>query len=137
MKVNGGTAVAAAPALSIRHPGGFTLIEMLVALAILAIALAAVQRSVMVSLDNAFELKQRLLASWVADNRLAEIRATRVLPPAGETSGTEHQAGITFHWNSQVSTTPNPYVERVEIRVSAAAGGEHALAILVGYLVNR
>jgi general secretion pathway protein I len=110
---------------------------MLVALAILAIALAAVQRAVSVSLDNAFELKQRLLASWVADNRLAELRATRLLPPSGESRGNETQAGITFHWKSQVSATPNPYVERVEIRVSASADNDHALAILVGYLVNR
>jgi len=117
--------------------GGFTLIEMLVALAILAIALAAVQRAVSGSLDNAFELKQRLLASWVADNRLAELRATRVLPPSGEIRGEEIQAGITFHWKSQVSGTPNPYVERVEIRVAATADSEHALATLVGYLVNR
>ena len=116
---------------------GFTLIEMLVALAILAIALAAVQRAVSVSLDNAFELKQRLLASWVADNRLAELRALRVLPPTGETRGEEIQAGIKFHWQSQVSTTPNPYVERVEIRVGTAADNPHALAILVGYLVSR
>jgi general secretion pathway protein I len=121
----------------VKSRAGFTLIEMLVALAILAIALAAVQRSIMGSLDNAYELKQRLLASWVADNRLAELRATRLLPPTGETSGEEVQAGITFHWKSQVSTTPNPYVERVEIRVAANAESDHALALLVGYLVNR
>ena len=116
---------------------GFTLIEMLVALAILAIALAAVQRAVSGSLDNAFELKQRLLASWVADNRLAELRALRVLPPTGETRGEEPQAGIVFHWKSDISNTPNPYVERVEIRVTATAENEHALAVLVGYLVKR
>ena len=80
---------------------GFTLIEMLIALAILAIALAAVQRAVSGALDNAFALKQRLLASWVADNRLAELRAPRVLPPIGETKGEELQAGINFHWSSQ------------------------------------
>jgi general secretion pathway protein I len=116
---------------------GFTLIEMLVALAILAIALAAVQRSVSGSLDNAFELKQRLLASWVADNRLAELRATQVLPPVGETRGEEDQAGIRFHWKTEVSATPNPFVERVEIRVSNSTDGDHALNTLVGYLVNR
>jgi general secretion pathway protein I len=116
---------------------GFTLIEMLVALAILAIALAAAQRSVSGSIDNAFALKQRLLASWVADNRLAELRATRLLPAPGETQGEETQAGITFHWKTQVSTTPNPYVERVEIRVANTTNGDFALATLVGYLVKR
>lgn len=120
-----------------RRGGGFTLIEMLVALVILAISLAAVQRAVSGALDNAFELKQRLLASWVAENRLAELRALRVLPPTGETSGEEEQAGIHFHWRSQVSDTPNPYVERVEIRVATTADNDHALAMLVGYLVNR
>lgn len=120
-----------------RHRGGFTLIEMLVALAILAIALAAVQRAVSGSLDNAYELKQRLLAGWVADNRLAELRALRVLPPVGETSGEETQAGIVFYWQSQVSGTPNPFVERVDIRVMASPEADHALAILVGYLVKR
>jgi len=117
--------------------GGFTLIEMLVALAILAIALAAVQRAVSGSIDNAFELKQRLLASWIADNRLAELRAIRLLPATGEIRGEEIQAGITFHWKSQVSTTPNPFVERVEIRVTASPDSEFALVTLVGYLVKR
>lgn len=116
---------------------GFTLIEMLVALAILAIALAAAQRSVMVSLDNAHELKQRLLATWVADNRLAELRATRVLPPIGEVSGKETQAGIEYFWKTQVSGTPNPFVVRVEVTVHSDADNPHALADLVGYLVNR
>jgi general secretion pathway protein I len=117
--------------------GGFTLIEMLVALAILAIALAAVQRAVSGSLDNAFELKQRLLASWVADNRLAELRALRVCRPPARRAAKKPRPASYFTGKARSATRPIRYVERVEIRVTAAAESEHALAVLVGYLVKR
>jgi general secretion pathway protein I len=116
---------------------GFTLIEMLVALAILAIALAATQRAMSGALGNAYELRQRLLAGWVAENRLAELRASRALPALGETAGEEQQAGITFHWRVNVGSTPNAAIRRVEVRVLAGADDAHALSTLVGYLGDR
>ncbi len=116
---------------------GFTLIEMLVALAILAIALAATQRAMSGALGNAYDLRQRLLATWVAENRLAELRATRTLPDLGEIAGEEPQAGITFHWRIHVGATPNAAIRRVEIRVLAGANDTHALSTLVGYLGER
>jgi len=57
------------------HAKGFTLIEVLVALAILAIALAAAARASSMSISNSDTLKLRLLANWVAQNRLAEHTA--------------------------------------------------------------
>lgn len=116
---------------------GFTLIEILVALAILAIALAATQRATSGALGNAYELRQRLLASWVAENRLAELRAMRTLPALGEMAGEERQAGMDFHWRINVSATPNAAIRRVEIRVLAGANDAHALSTLVGYLGER
>ena len=101
---------------------GFTLIEVLVALAILAIALAAASRASAMMANSSVELRQRLLASWVAQNRLAE--------------GEVEQAGLKLTWHETVSATPNQAFRRVEIRVGAAGGDEHALARLTGYLAR-
>ncbi len=116
---------------------GFTLIEMLVALAILAVALAATQRALAVAIDNASELKLRLFAGWVAENRLAELRAAGQPPVVGERSGEAEQAGLRFRWTEQVSQTFNQDFRRVEIRVLPVGGDDHAKATLVGYLTTQ
>lgn len=64
---------------------GFTLLETLVALAILAIALSAAFRAVGATTGSAEGLRDRLLADWVAQNRLAELRAAGSFPPSGAT----------------------------------------------------
>ena len=72
---------------------GFTLVEVLVALAIVAVALAAASRSVALSTDSALEHKLRVLSGVVAENRMAEFAARRAWPGVGLTEGTERQAG--------------------------------------------
>ena len=65
---------------------GFTLLETLVALAILAIALSAAFRAVGATTGSAEGLRDRLLADWVAQNRLAELRAAgAAFRPSGAT----------------------------------------------------
>jgi general secretion pathway protein I len=115
---------------------GFTLIEVLVALAILAIALAAASRASAMMANSSVELRQRLLASWVAQNRLAELQARRAWPDAGTREGEVEQAGLKLTWHETVSATPNRAFRRVEIRVGAAGRDEHALARLTGYLAR-
>ncbi|MGH8720276.1 MAG: type II secretion system minor pseudopilin GspI [Burkholderiales bacterium] len=113
---------------------GFTLLEVLVALAILAVALAAAARAASTATDSAGDLKARLLAGWVAQNRLAEHIARRSFPAAGENEGTESQAGFNFRWREIVSETPNPAFRKIEIKVSPADDSDRVLATLSTYL---
>ncbi|HEX4522110.1 MAG TPA: type II secretion system minor pseudopilin GspI [Casimicrobiaceae bacterium] len=113
---------------------GFTLVEVLVALAIVAVALAAGFRSVAQSAESATALKSRTLALWVAQNRLAAAQLESPVPPSGERTGTETQAGAAFTWRESVSGTPNPAFRKIEIDVGDSARPDYTLARLVGYL---
>ena len=113
---------------------GFTLLEVLVALAILAIALAAAGRSVALSTDSTAEIKQRVLAGLVAENRLGELVARRAWPGVGVTEGTERQGGLDFRWRAEVIATPHPGLRRIEIQVTEASDPAHELRRLVGVL---
>jgi general secretion pathway protein I len=113
---------------------GFTLVEVLVALAIVAVALAAGFRSVAQSTDSATALKARTLALWVAENRLAAAQLETPGPAVGERSGNDDEAGARFAWHATVVSTPNPAFRRVEITVAEAARPDYVLARLVGYV---
>lgn len=113
---------------------GFTLVEVLVALAIVAVALAAGFRSVAQSADSATALKARTLALWVAQNRLAAAQLETPGPAMGDRGGDEVQAGAAFTWHESVLGTPNPAFRRVEITVAEAARPDYVLARLVGYV---
>ncbi len=117
-----------------RRMHGFTLLEVLIALAILAVALAAASRAASVSIDGSVALRQRLLAEWVAQNRLSELASLPgVFPSAGTSEGDENQAGSAYRWRQTVTDTPNPNFRRIEIQVFAAQDQSYALARLIGY----
>ena len=113
---------------------GFTLIEVVVALAIVAVALAAASRAVAISTVAATDVKLRVLAGFVAENRLSELAARSAWPALGLVEGTEQQAGVEFSWRMDVSSTPHPLFRRVEIRVASSAEPGRELRHVVGVL---
>ena len=117
--------------------GGFTLVEVLVALAIISIALMAALRVAGGGTNSVGDLRGRLLAGWVAQNVLAEQRARADWPSPGILRGTQSQGGLQFGWREEIIATPNPMFRRVDIQVFAAAEDAHALARLTGFVVKR
>lgn len=117
-------------------PTGFTLIEVLVALAIISIALLAALRVAAQGTTNVGELRTRLLAGWVAENMLAEHRARGDWLPLGINRGKEREGGIEFAWRREVIATPNPAFRRVDVFVFMAPDDGRALAHFTAFVVN-
>jgi general secretion pathway protein I len=113
---------------------GFTLVEILVALAILAVALAAGMRAVAQATDGATLMKQRTLALWVAQNRLALVQLAAAWPALGTREGDAVEAGARFVWRETVTGTPNPSFRKIEIAVVDPAVPDYALARISGYV---
>ncbi|MDR1968002.1 MAG: type II secretion system minor pseudopilin GspI [Burkholderiaceae bacterium] len=102
-----------------RNPSaGFTLVEVLVALAITAIALIAGLRATAALTDNADRQGAVLLAQLCAENKLIELRMSRQLPAVGDFSSDCMQASRTLQVTQTVRSTPNPNFRRVDAAVS-------------------
>lgn len=105
-----------------RVGGGFTLVEVLVAVAVVAIALAAGLRAAGALTDNAQRLAQVVDAQWCADNTLTDLRLTRQFPGVGDTDFTCSQLGRDYKGRLVTRPTPNPNFRRVDAVVLDDAG---------------
>jgi general secretion pathway protein I len=99
--------------------GGFTLVEVLVALAVLTIAFAAVLRAMGQAIDLTTELRQRTVALWVAEERATDHQLRRNWPGLDTTEGTLELGGREWHWRERVSSTPFEELRRVDIEITA------------------
>jgi general secretion pathway protein I len=119
-----------------RHNGGFTLLEVLVALAIAATGITAMVQAMTARINRAQDLEQKVLATWVAGNRLSELRLARAWPGEGVTGGSE-MAGDRALWIRQrILNTPDPDVRKVEITIFADDAEEDEAAFIFGYLLK-
>lgn len=99
---------------------GFTLIEVLVALGIVAIALVAGLRATAALTSNAERQSDVLLAQICAENELARLRLARQMPDVGESEQACEQAGQALQVRLKVSPTPNPSFRRIDAHVFEA-----------------
>ena len=120
--------------------GGFTLVEVMVALAVVAVALPALLLTLSQQLDGMRYLEERTQAQWVAANRLAELRLVLSAKGSlqdGRVSGSEELAGRDWYWWSEGEETQVPGFFRYEIRVSNAEDGRDApIHTLDGFLAQ-
>lgn len=97
---------------------GFTLVEVLVALAIVAIALLAGLKATTALTNNAMRQSDVLLAQICAENELIRIRLMQQMPGVGINSSSCEQAGRSFLVTLSIQPTPNPKFRRVDAQVS-------------------
>ena len=101
---------------------GFTLVEVLVALTIVAVALAAGMRAAGSLTQNAQRLADVMAAQWCADNALTNLRLTQDFPGTGESAFACQQLKRDYAGQLLVKGTPNPSFRRVDAVVKDAEG---------------
>ena len=114
---------------------GFTLIEVVVALAIVALGMFAVFKSIGDTTSNIGYLRDRSMAAWIADNRITEMRLSGEYPSVDKTEGDVDYAGRRWHWIAIVSQTPVDGLRRIDMKVRRDGDAEDSsLVSLAGFV---
>lgn len=115
---------------------GFTLLEVLVALAIVGTALGASLRAVGSLTQNSTDLRASLMATWSAENRLSQIRIAGEWPQLGNRNFDCPQGDLALVCQESVFATPNPAFRRVEVGVVDASNPERRIIKLTQVVPN-
>ena len=112
---------------------GFTLVEVMVALAIAGLSLAAVAASIGQMVDASSAMQERTYASWIAQNEIAELRLANVLPEVSTTTGEVEFASLEWAWRATISETGVENLFRVDVEVSFA-GSDDIIRTVTGFI---
>ena len=113
---------------------GFTLLEVLVALILLAVVLTAAFGAVKQNAENAAYLRDKTLAHWVAMNHFMDLQIHQRWPDIGKSEGKAQLADRQWFWTMQTTATLDKELRRVEIQVRSREDAPTPLALLTGYL---
>jgi general secretion pathway protein I len=116
-----------------RRSRGFTLLEVLVGLVVLALALLALARSASSQVNSFGALRERTLAGWLAADVLAQTRLLSPFPPVGKSDGRRQFGGRDWHYDVVVQATPVASVRRLDVHVFVPGDAAAPVAELTGF----
>ena len=119
-----------------KHLNGFTLIEVMVALTIIAISLGALLSTSGAQARNASYLKQKTIAHWVAVNQLTQMRIAKEFPDLGDKKGSTEMANHEWYWTRTTKETEDKDARQVTFVLYADKERNKNLTSLIGY-ANR
>ena len=112
---------------------GFTLVEVMVALAIVAFSLTAIAASMNQMIDAANSMRVRTYASWIAQNKITELRMANATPETSTSSGEVTYANSDWEWRAVVAETGVENFYRIDVSVSHA-GSEYIVRTVTGFV---
>lgn len=116
-----------------QRQSAFTLLEVMVALAIVALSLSAVVASIGQMALVATAMQERSYASWVAQNKIVALRLSNAIPKVSKTDDEVNFANIDWDLQTTVSETAVENLYRIDVAVSYA-GAEHAIRTVSGFV---
>ena len=97
---------------------GFTLLEVMIALVIVGLTLLAMAGKMGSMLNAANTMRNYTYASWIAHNKIAEMRLANIVPEVSSSSGEVRYAGVDWAWRAVVSETGVENLYRVDVSIS-------------------
>ena len=115
---------------------GFTLLEVLAALAVIAIGLTALFSALSQGTRLASRVEERMIGNWVASNTMTELKALSSWPQVGQKSLDVQMAGRVWYVNQNIKPTEDENIRRIEVNVSLDKSGKYLTASLYSYFLN-
>lgn len=100
---------------------GFTLIEVMIALSVVAIGLMATLKAINQEISGSSITQNKMIALWLLQNKVAEIRLNSTLPIIGLNQGKQILFNQTWQWQTETKATVNPKIRKVEVSISLPA----------------
>ena len=116
-----------------KHERGFTLLEVLIALTVISISLVAIAEVMIGMLNTANTMQERTYASWIAHNKVTEMRLANIVPEVSASSGELHYANREWAWRAVVSETGVDNLFRVDVTISYP-GGDPIMRPITGFI---